>query len=473
MLVLKVIKMNNNVWLDVTTMIGWQRSAVGIVRTEIECAKYALECVRENKNVRFCIFSKSTGYSEVSSDIVLKKIERISGNEKTQQALSNKEVKQAISSEQRAKVIVFKVISILPNILQKKVFSFLVLRKPAAINFISALRSFKLALNLWFKPSKINLLNFNALENLINKDGITHPFSAGDEYISLGLDWDQKDFSYLYHLKKELNLKVKLFCYDVIPVKLPHLCVGDVAGKFGHYFSDVAWCADEIFCISECSKKDLHELLLELGTPIPKMTVIKLGCELPFFNEELPINDNVASILNQKYILFVSTIERRKNHDVLYKAYTRLIDSNVNDIPLLIFVGMQGWGMGDFISDITLDPRVKNKIMILNNVSDPDLTRLYKNCWFTVYPSLYEGWGLPVAESLAFGKYCLASRAASIPEVGGALLDYLDPWDVPEWEENIHYFIKNPDEIVKKERIIKERYALTKWQDTARIVINV
>ena len=64
--------------------------------------------------------------------------------------------------------------------------------------------------------------------------------------------------------------------------------------------------------------------------------------------------------------------------------------------------------------------------MFLEGTSDPDLAALYRRCLFTVYPSLYEGWGLPVTESLCYGKTPLLSRVASLPEAGGEFADYFE-----------------------------------------------
>jgi glycosyltransferase involved in cell wall biosynthesis len=66
----------------------------------------------------------------------------------------------------------------------------------------------------------------------------------------------------------------------------------------------------------------------------------------------------------------------------------------------------------------------------IENPSDTELEQLYRSCDFTVYPSLFEGWGLPVGESLWFRKRCIASRAGGIPEVGIDAVDYIDPLDV-------------------------------------------
>ncbi|PIF21349.1 glycosyltransferase family 4 protein [Candidatus Pantoea floridensis] len=459
----------HNTWIDVTTILGWQRSAVGIVRTEVECATFALK-MHSSNCIKFCAYTPSKGYYEINRLLVEQTIERINGHVKKKEIDSQNIVVQQVDFKTKCKTSVLKCIRLLPTRMQRKVINYLLPRRVAANSLLTSLRHGKLAFKQFFKPN-VSVPHFQNVGSTVS-DGAKYPFCQNDEYISLGLDWDQKDFQYLYELKKELNLKVKLFCYDVIPVKLPHLCVGDVAGKFAHYFSNVAWCANEIFCISKCSRDDLNELLKQLGTPVPKLTIVKLGCELPEIENDSEISNDVKNLLEERYILFVSTIERRKNHEVLYKAYTRLIDQKVDNIPTLVFVGMPGWGMNDFITDLHLDPRVKGKIIQLNNVSDPELTQLYRRCWFTVYPSLYEGWGLPVAESLAFGKYCLASSAASVPEVAGDLLDYIDPWDVLGWADKIKYFIENPSAIHEREERIKFEYKSTKWSDTAASIFK-
>ncbi len=295
--------------------------------------------------------------------------------------------------------------------------------------------------------------------------------STGDVYVSLGLDWDQKDPVMIARSKRNMGFRVMLCCYDMIPVKLPHLCVGDVADGFGRYFADIAWCADEFVSISEHSKRDLLSFLDEVGAPTPAVTVIKLGSDLRQVSTE-PESTEVAQAIKRPFILFVSTIERRKNHETLYRAYARLVEQGVTDLPQLVFVGMWGWGVGDLGADIRFDQRTKGLISILSNVSDADLALLYRESLFTVFPSLYEGWGLAVAESLAAGKFCLASNAASIPEVGGDLIEYLDPWDVPLWAERLRFYFENPHALAAAEDRIRQHYQPPKWEDTARTVFG-
>ena len=96
---------------------------------------------------------------------------------------------------------------------------------------------------------------------------------------------------------------------------------------------------------------------------------------------------------------------------------------------------------------------------------------LYDRCLYTVYPSLYEGWGLPVHESFEFGKFCLCSNGGSLPEAGGDLAEYLDPWDLNAWVERIRYFADHPDEIEKRNQMIARQFRPHSWHDTSRSIM--
>lgn len=458
----------NTLWFDVTTILGWYRPAVGIIRTEAECAVHALQIVSQGRRVKFCKFDFIKGYQEVGAKEVQASLDRIFGAkvENVPNAADSKVSQAKQPLENRLKGYLFKATNWIPGRLRSHLFVFLQVRKNSFFEAIAGARLLKKSLKSFFSPA-LSQHTYNLDQNsAVTSDSRKYPFGAQDTYVSLGLDWDQKDFTYLFRVKKETGLKVVLFCYDVIPVKLPHLCVGDVASKFASYFTNAAWCADKVVCISECSKRDLESLLFELGAPTPTMEVVKLGCHVQHL-EHAFVSEAISSVAERQFILFVSTIERRKNHEVLYRAYAKLIDKGVENLPLLVFVGMPGWGVNDFMLDLKLDPRTQKSIVMLNNVTDAELVTLYSKCWVSVFPSLYEGWGLPVAESLSFGKYCLASNAASIPEVGGDLLNYLEPWDVSAWATEIEFLLNNPEVLKIREEKIKTQYLPVSWKETA------
>lgn len=466
----------SKIWLDVTTMLAWRRPAVGIVRTEAECAAYGLQDVEPGSAaIHFCRFDAVDGYLAVDPSAVRAALARIEGKP-TPVTIEDASVATpavacpAVPLEQRCKRWVLRLIDRLPARFRVSAFNFASQRKESFGAALRGYRELRHALKMFVLPPQSGLAV--PPPQLLEKSArrAAAPFCAGDVYVSMGLDWDQKDLVYLYQQKRTLGFKVLLFCYDVIPVKLPHLCVGDVAASFAHYFANVAWCADEVLCISECTRRDLRLLLADLGAPQPPLSVIKLGCQLPAMAARDAAAD-VAEVLEQRYILFVSTIERRKNHETLYRAYTRLIEQGEENLPLLVFVGMPGWGVNDLLADLRFDPRTKDLIRMLNHVADADLARLYRRALFTVFPSLYEGWGLPVAESMAAGKFCLASSAASIPEVGGDLIEYVDPWDIPAWAERLRWYFNHPDLLAEKERQIRQAYQPTSWPMCAQKIL--
>ena len=112
------------------------------------------------------------------------------------------------------------------------------------------------------------------------------------------------------------------------------------------------------------------------------------------------------------------------------------------------------------------DPLVRGVLLHLPAATDREMCWLYENCLFTLYPSHYEGWGLPVAESLARGKLCIASNSSSLPEIGGDLVDYHDPLDLFGLKELVLRALDD-DGRGRREDEIRRRYRPTLWKDSA------
>ena len=292
-------------------------------------------------------------------------------------------------------------------------------------------------------------------------------FESGDTLISVGLDWDHPYYKHFYTLRTRRNLKIVTCCYDLIPVIYPQYCVNDVAGIFSSYFLEIADGSDLVLCISKQSEKDLLEMLNRTGGATPRTHVFPLGDNVPS-NNHAEISPAVRTICKEPFILFVSTIERRKNHEVLYRAYHLLCAEGKRDkLPKLLFVGMQGWGVGDMLKDIELDPLTRDLIVRLNHVTDAELGALYEAAKFCVFPSLYEGWGLPVGEALALGKPILTSDRGSLPEVGGNLAHYVDPWAPRAWADEIYKMTTDDAWRTEWEQKIKSQYKTRTWTEAA------
>ena len=134
-----------------------------------------------------------------------------------------------------------------------------------------------------------------------------------------------------------------------------------------------------------------------------------------------------------KYWLNVGTIEPRKNQRCLVKAYARYLELGGISMPLVL-AGGEGWLMQDFKKYVN-ELGVSDKVIMTGYVSEEELVWLYKNCCANLYPSLYEGFGLPVLEGMQFGAPTIASNVTSIPEITAKAAVLLDPKDIEGWAQ--------------------------------------
>ena len=129
-------------------------------------------------------------------------------------------------------------------------------------------------------------------------------------------------------------------------------------------------------------------------------------------------------------MLLVSTLEPRKNHLLAIEVWRRLIGKyGAGAIPRLLLIGRTGWLTGELMNELGRTNWLEGKIAWHSDCNDDALASAYDNCLFTIFPSLAEGWGLPVIESLDRGKLCVCSNYGPLPEAGGSCADYFDPSD--------------------------------------------
>ena len=222
----------------------------------------------------------------------------------------------------------------------------------------------------------------------------------------------------------------------------------------------------KILTISESSKSDI---IKEYGVSEDKVRVIYPGISTnSAVNNKLKMEELEKKFgIKNKYILFVGTIQPRKNITRLIEAYSK-IDSDVN----LVIVGRRGWHYEE-IFKAPEKYNVKDKVLFLENVTDEELPALYKNAEFFILPSLYEGFGIPVLEAMNYGTPVITSNISSLPEVGGDAALYVDPNDTMDIAEKMKKLLG--DKNLRSELIAKGKKQVEKfsWEKSARQTLEV
>ncbi len=180
-----------------------------------------------------------------------------------------------------------------------------------------------------------------------------------------------------------------------------------------HYFKmsyrHAAKVSEKIITVSDFSKGRIHNIL---AVPMDRIIVINPGVYDEILNGKAARFDTAKEAygLPDHYIMTLSTLEPRKNLKILLEAFNEIAAEVDYD---LVLVGRKGWKMDDLLSEY----EAKERIHITGFVKDEHLSAVYKNALCFVFPSLYEGFGLPPVEALALGTPVVSSDAASLPEV--------------------------------------------------------
>jgi glycosyltransferase involved in cell wall biosynthesis len=295
----------------------------------------------------------------------------------------------------------------------------------------------------------------------------TADLDADTLLISGGLDWDFKDVRGLAALKQKHQFRYCTIVYDIIAILYPHLVVPELAPVLTAYFNDLVGLADHAMCISERTRQDWTAFCRERRADAGTAHVFPLGADLPADDS---MQADLPDVLRGKqFALFVSTIEARKNHRMLYEAWDRCVRSKMIDPERdrLVFVGRRGWGVNDLMRELSANPATRETLIVLNHVPDAMLRLLYQQCAFVAFPSLYEGYGLPLAEALAYGKPCISSNAGSLSEIGGDLVVRIDPKDTTRWADVIAHHLRSPRGLEDVAARIRAEFRPVTWDQAA------
>ncbi len=300
----------------------------------------------------------------------------------------------------------------------------------------------------------------------------SYPFNKGDVVFSAGVGFSDKVYQDLTKLRASVGFTFVQLIYDFTPILVPHTHSQQTLDSYPKFLQNTYALADYIIYGGETAQKDGETYQKQSMNKVTKSFSIKFGSDIRSFKTYPEKIEKVLSKYGIKgdFLLSVGTIEARKNHELLYEAYLELMrHETAEKLPQLVICGHQGWKTNDFQYRLKVDSRIFGKVILITP-HDDELDILYKNCKFTLLPSLYEGWSLTLPESLNYGKFCIAADVQPLHEIGEDIIEYANPYDPVEWAEKMKIYYEHPDKLMAREEMILKRWKNTTWEDCAKNV---
>ena len=298
---------------------------------------------------------------------------------------------------------------------------------------------------------------------------------AGDAIINLGSSWWIPDYLHkVQRLRLEYGIRYIPFIHDAIPLVTPEFCDAGLVDEFRLWFRGAVSIADHIIVNSSSSGNDVDRCARELTGDCSAISIARLNAAFP--QPETMLRTGIIERLNldiERYVLCVGTLEARKNHALLFQIWSDLARMLPRErVPKLVLVGKEGWMFDLARAVFSRDPALKELVLKLNNLSDQELADLYRGALFTVYPSFYEGWGLPVTEAVSYGKLTVASNNSSVPEAASRGDILIDPHDQSSWRDTILRLVSDDAFLTQSTRISRERADVRRWADVANDILE-
>jgi glycosyltransferase involved in cell wall biosynthesis len=267
---------------------------------------------------------------------------------------------------------------------------------------------------------------------------------------------------------KSKNFKLVYTLYDLSFLNYPeHTTEHNRIACFDGIFK-ASLNADLIIAISEHTRKHF----LETFPFYPRDRIVTIYPASRFsMNENVFQSNLLAQFQPHKFWLNVGTIEPRKNVRLLLKVYADLIVNESKPYPLVL-AGNIGWKEED-ITDYIKQLNLEKHVHVMGYLNNDELQWLYQHCFCFIYPSLFEGFGLPVLEAMTLGAPVITSKISSLPEIVGKAGILINPTKEDEIQSAMRYLMTNPDYRNELKTLALEQASLFSWETTAKQVINL
>jgi glycosyltransferase involved in cell wall biosynthesis len=264
---------------------------------------------------------------------------------------------------------------------------------------------------------------------------IVYP-GPGDVLWTAGLYSNFVPLRTIAEMRANTGLAVVSTCHDLIRVTHPEFNPASMGTNL--FVADAAAlldASDLVLAVSDATRRALLDFAERCGRAAPAVEILRLGSD--FAARQVPSEPGVPyDIPRRSFALAVGTVERRKNYGLLVRIWERLAADPAFTLDLVI-VGRLAFEAEESAVEIESSPLFGSRIRWLQHCPDAMLRHLYEQCHFVLYPSFMEGWGLPIAEALSFGRHVIASDQGALPEAGRGLAHLIDPTDEAGWTSAI------------------------------------
>ncbi|MBA2749942.1 MAG: glycosyltransferase family 4 protein [Tatlockia sp.] len=265
-----------------------------------------------------------------------------------------------------------------------------------------------------------------------------------------------------------------LTIYDLIPILFPNLVTFQAKNQFTKTINSIDIKKDWVICISQHTKNDFCQYT---GMAQERVFVTPLAASKNFYPiHEISIIKTALKIYNipeSPYLLSLSTLEPRKNLTLLIKCFCELIIENPNLDLNLVLVGVSGWKNKDIFEIANKYPHLKPRIIFTGYIPDSDLSAIYSGAIAFVYPSLYEGFGLPPLEAMQCGIPVITSNTSSLPEVVGNAGITIDPQQSDELCQAMLDVVNNSKLRAQMSLLSLEQASKFSWKKCAEQTVEV
>lgn len=270
-----------------------------------------------------------------------------------------------------------------------------------------------------------------------------------------------------YILPNKFKIPAVVTIHDLITLDFPELCKYQSVFYFNFFFKRTIRNAKIIIAVSHTVKKDI---MRHFDVDAHKIRVIHLGID-PIFKNTLDLDLAIRYHLPERYILFVGNIEGKKNLTRLLLAYKELINQK-KTTHKLVLVGKDGWKNKSFYRTIS-KYNLKEHILFTGYVPKKDLPAIYSMADLFVFPSIYEGFGIPPLEAMACGIPVIVSNQGASPEICGDACLLVNPYDIHEMAKSIEILLNNKELRQNKINLGLERVKQFNWEKTARETLKI